>query len=113
MIDGLLLLFGFQLLGELLHRYSSLPLPAPVIGMLLLFLALLIFKAPLSKRIEPAANGIIKHLTLIYFPIGVGLILNWSSFSHYGTALIVSVILSTLLSIPLIALLSQWLLRGK
>lgn len=113
MINGLLLLFGMQLLGEILHQYAHIPLPAPVIGLLLLFFALLIFKAPLSQRIQPAAEGFIRHLTLLYFPIGVGLILNWNQFAEYGLALILAVVFSTIICIPLIALLSQYILRGK
>ncbi len=41
MIDGLLILLLFQFLGELVIHFTGLPLPAPVVGMVLLLLALM------------------------------------------------------------------------
>lgn len=111
-IDGLLLLIGFQFAGELLHHYLHLPIPGSVIGMLLLVIALGL-KLPYSARVEPAANVLINHLALLYFPIGVGLIMEWSKFSQYGWALLVSVVGGTLITIVLVAFLCQRLLRGR
>ena len=39
MIQGLLIVLGFQLLGELVVVGLNLPLPGPVLGMVLLLLA--------------------------------------------------------------------------
>ena len=112
MIDGLLLLLGFQFVGELLHHYLHLPIPGSVIGMLLL-VAALGFKLPFSERVEPAANLLISNLVLLYFPIGVGLVMEWSQFSAYGWALLAAVVGGTLITIPLVALTCQRLLRGR
>lgn len=112
MIDGLLILVAFQFAGELLHRYLHLPIPGAVIGLLLLVLALAL-KLPWSERVEPAANQLISHLSLIYFPIGVGLIMEWNHFSAYGWALVVSVTAGTLLAIVLVALIGKQLLKGR
>jgi holin-like protein len=112
MIDGLLLLIGFQFAGELIDHYLHLPIPGPVIGMLLLVVALSL-RVPFSQRVEPAANALIANLSLIYFPIGVGLVMEWSRFSAYGWALLVAVVGGTLVAIPLVALICQQLLRGR
>jgi len=42
MIDGLLILLLFQFLGEVLIHLTGLPLPAPVVGMILLLFALML-----------------------------------------------------------------------
>lgn len=112
MIDGLLLLLLFQFIGELISRYLPVPVPGPVIGMVLLVVALA-FKAPLAERVETASNKLIGHLALLYFPIGVGLVMEWHKFADYGWALLVSVVGGTLLAIVLVAWLSQLLLRGR
>lgn len=51
MIDGLLILLFFQFLGEVLIRLTGI-LPASVVGMVLLLLALLL-NAPFSQRVAP------------------------------------------------------------
>ena len=40
MLDGLLLLLLFQFLGEALVSVTGIPVPGPVVGMILLLLAL-------------------------------------------------------------------------
>lgn len=111
-IDGLLLLIGFQFVGELIHRYLGVPIPGSVIGMLLLVVALGL-RMPYAEKVEDAANKLISHLTLLYFPIGVGLVMQWDKFSQYGWALLAAVVGGTLLTIPLVAMLCQQLMRGR
>lgn len=112
MLDGLLVLLVFQLLGELLVTGAGLPLPAPVAGMILLLMAL-ILRAPLTERVAPAAGMLLRHLTLLFFPIGVGIVMEWHRFSDHALALLVAVVGGTLLVIPLIALLMQKLLGAR
>ena len=112
MLDGLIILLVFQLAGEALVRFTGLPLPGPVVGMVLLLLALMLRHAWVS-RVAPAAEMLIRHLTLLFFPIGVGIVLEWDRFSEHGTALLVAVIGGTMLTLPLVALLMQRLLGGR
>ena len=76
MIDGLLILLFFQFLGEVVIRLTGIPLPASVVGMVLLLLALLL-NVPFSQRVAPAAGALIKHISLLIFPLGVGIVLQW------------------------------------
>ena len=77
MLDGLLLLLLFQFLGEVLVHFTGLPIPGPVAGMVLLLIAL-IFRASSLHRVAPAANLLISNLVLLFFPIGVGIVLELS-----------------------------------
>lgn len=112
MIDGLLILLLFQFAGEALVRWLSLPLPGPVAGMVLLLVALA-FRRPVLQRVAPAANLLISNLTLLFFPIGVGIALEWHRYSEHGMALLTAVVLGTLMTLVLVTLLLKWLLRGS
>lgn len=110
MLDGLLILLGFQLLGELLVEWLDLPLPGPVAGMLLL-LAALLTRQLWAQRVAPAADMLIRHLTLLFFPIGVGIVLQWSQYAPHAGALALAIGGGTLLTLPLVAGLFRLLLR--
>jgi len=73
MLLALFALLFFQLLGESLARALSLPIPGPVIGFVLFALALAAVPA-LRREVEPTANGLLRHLALLFVPAAVGVI---------------------------------------
>ncbi|MDX1803776.1 MAG: CidA/LrgA family protein [Alcanivorax sp.] len=112
MIDGLLILLLFQFLGEIIIRLTGIPLPASVVGMVLLLLALL-FNAPYSQRVATAAGTLIKHISLLIFPLGVGIVLQWDRYRDNAVALGVAVVLGTIVSLILVTLMLKVLFREK
>ena len=110
MLDGLLILLLFQFLGELIVTVTGLPLPAPVVGMVLLLLALLL-NAPFSQRVAKAAGTLIQYIGLLIFPLGVGIVLQWHRYQEHALALILVVVVGTLISMVGVALLFKWLLQ--
>ncbi len=72
MIHTFATLLIFQTLGEGLAYAFSLPIPGPVIGMLLLFLFLLV-KADVAPRLAPVSLEFLRHLSLLFVPAGVGI----------------------------------------
>ena len=112
MIDGLLILLLFQFFGEVIIRLTGIPLPASVVGMVLLLVALLL-EAPFTQRVAPAAGGLIKHISLLIFPLGVGIVLQWHRYEEYALALGVAVVLGTILSMIVVTLMLKKLLGGK
>lgn len=112
MIDGLLILLLFQFFGEVIIRLTGIPLPASVVGMVLLLVALLL-EAPFTQRVAPAASGLIKHISLLIFPLGVGIVLQWHRYEEYALALGVAVVLGTILSMIVVTLMLKKLLGGK
>jgi holin-like protein len=74
LINGLLWLLGFQLVGEVVVRTLDLTLPGPVAGMLLLFVALQLRKPAATASVFRAADGLLKHLQLLFIPAGVGVV---------------------------------------
>ena len=73
MLSNIALLLLFQLLGEVLSFAFSLPIPGPVIGMVLLLIAL-ILKDNLIEHIRPSASVLLAHLALLFVPAAVGVI---------------------------------------
>ena len=68
-LRGLAWLLVLQLVGEVLARAFSLPLPGPVIGMLLLMPAL--GWRPLREPVTEVARFLLAHLSLLFVPVGV------------------------------------------
>lgn len=108
-LRGFALLLLCQSAGELLARGLGLSLPGPVLGMILLLLALNLpfTRAPASA----AADALLGHLSLLFVPVGVGVISHWDLISQYGVRLLVVIALSTLIGLAVTALVLRALWR--
>jgi putative effector of murein hydrolase LrgA (UPF0299 family) len=108
-LRGLAFLLLLQSVGELLSRGLSLPFPGPVIGMLLLLLAL---RWPLVRQpVAACADFLLSHLSLLFVPVGVGVMTHLSIVSQYGGRMLVVLVLSTLIGLAVTALLLNRLWR--
>lgn len=112
MIEALTLLLAFQLAGELLTALLGLPLPGPVLGMALLFMALLIKGGP-SESLKSTSNGILKNLSLLFIPAGTGVLLHLNRLADDWLPLLASVFLSTALAMMTTALVIKLLYKPK
>lgn len=110
MIGAITLLLVFQLLGEVLSRALSLPIPGPVIGMALLFAALAVRGGP-ATELRDTAQGLLQHLSLLFVPAGTGVMLHYQRLSDEWLPVVVSLLLSTALTIGLSALVLRFLIR--
>ncbi|WP_313705795.1 CidA/LrgA family protein [Massilia sp.] len=98
MLPAFAILLLFQCLGEGAVFLLGLPVPGPVAGMVLLFCALLAWPA-LQTRIEAAANELLRHLSLLFVPAGVGIVAAAASGSGHWLAIGASLVVSTLLTL--------------
>jgi holin-like protein len=110
MLAGLTWLLVFQCLGEVLVRLVGLPVPGPVVGMLLLFVALRV-KGRAPAAIDGAATGLLQHLSLLFVPAGVGVMLHFGRLADEWPALVAALLLSTVVAIGVTAVAMQALLR--
>src|SRR4051794_36101034 len=78
MLQAFAVLLIFQCVGEGVGFVTGLPIPGPVIGMLLLFAALLSWPR-LLELMEQTAAGLLQHLSLLFVPAGVGIMVAASS----------------------------------
>lgn len=88
LVLGLGVLVGFAALGEGLIRLLHLPLPGSVVGMVLLLLALGLRLVRLHW-IEPAADGLLGILGLLFVPATVGAIQFLGAGAEWGLWLLV------------------------
>jgi holin-like protein len=93
LINGITLLLIYQLAGEVSVRLLGLPVPGPVMGMVMLFITLMI-RGQMAKAVEPACIALLGHLSLLFVPAGVGLIVHFNRLQchpatqhhyHYGS----------------------------
>ncbi|ACS34321.1 CidA/LrgA family protein [Thermococcus gammatolerans] len=71
---GLTVIFGFYALGEIVSSGLHLPVPGSVLGMLFLLFALLSGAVKL-EWVENEAEFLVKNMSVLFIPPGVGIIL--------------------------------------
>ena len=112
MLGTLTVLLVFQLAGEALVLYFGIPVPGPVVGMLLLFAALAA-RGSIPAELSASANGILKHLSLLFVPAGTGILVHFSRVADEWPAILLALAGSTALAIGVTALTMQALIRGR
>jgi holin-like protein len=110
MLAALATLLVCQLAGEVIVRALAMPLPGPVVGMALLFFVML-SRAPIPKEIGATADTLLKHLSLLFVPAGVGVVQHLSLLGHEGLRLILVVVLATVITLVVTALTFEYLAR--
>ena len=82
MLRSLFIIFFYQLLGEAIQKIFEINIPGPVVGLILLLLSFIIFSKKLTqskkiiKEISVTSNRIINYLSLLFVPIGVGVVMH-------------------------------------
>lgn len=112
MLQGLAVLLLCQSAGEALSRLLklglNLPLPGPVLGML--GLAALLGWPPLRRPVGAAADGLLAHLSLLFVPVGVGVMVHGALIAQYGARMLLALVLSTWIGLVVCALVLRALL---
>ena len=109
-LTGVTWLLVFQLVGEALNKALQLPVPGPVLGLILLLFGLR-FWPPLRLQIGQSADAILAHLSLLFIPAGVGVILYFRELLASGWALIAVLLVSTWVGLAVTALVAQALIK--
>jgi len=92
--SGFGILAGLYLAGELLSRWLGLFLPGSLVGMVLL--TLLLFSGIVKlEQVEMAADGLLRHLILLFVPSAVGIMVFANSISGLAVEIIMTALLST------------------
>ena len=112
MLQGLSLLLLFQFAGEALVLGLDWPVPGPVAGMALLFVALLWRGGP-GQGLTQAASQLLRYLSLLFIPAGTGVVLYGALLASEWLPLSVALVASTLLALAVTALLLRALVRPR
>jgi holin-like protein len=111
MLNGLTLLLVVQLVGEGVARGLKLPVPGPVVG-LLLTLFLLKAVPQVRQMLGEAANGLLSHLSLLFIPAGVGVVMYVRELAQDLVPIAIAIIVSTIVGLGVTAWVAQRLLRS-
>lgn len=110
MARGIAVLLVFQLAGEVLSRLLQLPVPGPVVGLLLLLLALQL-GLPADEPLRGASSGLLSHLSLLFVPAGVGIMRHAHRLRDEWPALLAALLVSTAATVAITGWLAQRLGR--
>jgi holin-like protein len=97
------LLLICQLIGEAIARGLDLPLPGPVVGMALLFAGLLL-RGGVPEGLAKTSGGLLDHLSLLFVPAGVGVMLHFSLVAREWLPIAGALIGSAVLTVAVTAL---------
>jgi putative effector of murein hydrolase LrgA (UPF0299 family) len=103
MLEALTLILVCQLIGEACVLFAGLPVPGPVLGMLLL-LAWLFLRGDLPESVGRTADTLLSHLSLLFVPAGVGVLVHWERVRGQWAAIAAALVLGTLITLAVTAL---------
>lgn len=112
MLNSLTLILVCQLAGELVSVWLKLPVPGPVIGMVLLFVYLVV-RGGISDSMATTADGLLGHLSLLFVPAGVGVMLHFRLLEDNWLTVSAALIFSTIATIIVTALMMKWLSKAS
>jgi holin-like protein len=114
MLQSIFAIFLFQLVGEMVQKYFVLTVPGPVIGLVLLLLAMLASDrigsnpaARLKQRLVVTAETLLGHLPLLFVPIGVGVVMHINLLEDQLAAVLGVIFIGTVLTVGFSALLME------
>ncbi|AEC51317.1 hypothetical protein PNA2_0400 [Pyrococcus sp. NA2] len=101
MYRGITIIFGFLFLGEIVE-YLGVPVPGSVLGMIMLTLSLILGIVKL-EWVEKEANFLVRNMSVMFIPPGVGIILYTDILKENAIPLTVALILSFLITLAVTA----------
>ncbi len=114
MLRSIFVIFFFQLLGEFFKKFFEMRIPGPVIGLILLLVTLIFLKkfkktaiVNLKTDVINTSNYILSYLSLLFVPIGVGVVMHLSYLENNLFRVLIIVFISTILTIAGTAFLME------
>ena len=112
-IKQILIIFGVTFLGELLHDWIPLPVPASIYGLVLMFLCLQLRVFRLED-VRDTALFLIEIMPLMFIPAATGLMTSWGIIRAKLFAYLVIAVITTVLVMVVSGRVTQFFLRrGK
>ena len=114
MLRAIFIIFFFQLLGEAIKKFFEMRIAGPVLGLILLLVVLIFLKrfktaaiTNLKEDVINTSNYILNYLSLLFVPIGVGVVMHLSYLENNLFKVLIIVFISTILTIGLTAFLME------
>lgn len=110
MLEYLTLILACQLIGEFAVSTANIPFPGPVAGMILLF-GFLLIRGEIPEALGQVSGALLNNLSLMFVPAGVGVMVHLELLGSDALPLSIALVVSTLLTIAITALVMLWLSR--
>jgi len=115
-LRGFFVILLFQLTGEVIQKFFALVIPGPVIGLIFLLFTLIYLRRVKVKKIlnvkkdvMSTATAITSYLSLLFVPIGVGVVMHISYLEKNLYQVLGVVVIGTMLTVGLTAKLMEYL----
>ena len=110
MLPYITVLLLCQLAGEVTVRLCGLPLPGPVVGMVILFVALVI-RGRVPPGLNDAVKAILGNFALLFIPASVGVMVHVKAIAAEAWPIAAAILGSTALTLVVAGRLMQALTR--
>jgi len=116
MLRGFFVILLFQLIGEVIQKFFALVIPGPVIGLIFLLFTLIYLRRVKMKKIlnvkkdvMSTATAITSYLSLLFVPIGVGVVMHISYLEKNLYQVLGVIVIGTMLTVGITAKLMEYL----
>ena len=116
MLRSFFIILLYQLVGETLQKFFNIIIPGPVIGLVLLLITFIFIKKfkdkkvlQIKKDVIKTGNIIVSHLSLLFIPIGVGVVMHISYLGENLFQVFAVIVIGTLLTVAFTAKIMELL----
>ena len=95
-IKQLVIILIITFLGEVLHRFIPLPIPASIYGLILMLICLET-KIVKLDQVKSTGNFLLEIMPIMFIPAAVGLINVWSDILYIVLPILIITVLTTVL----------------
>ena len=111
-ISQFIIIIAFTFIGELLHFFIPLPIPASIYGIVLLFICL-VMKWIKVAEIRETSTFLIAIMPVMFIPAAVGLIDSWAAIRSHILQYAIVTIVSTFVVMGAAGRVTQRLVRSN
>ena len=104
------LIMFISFLGEVLHHYLPLPIPASIYGLVILFVGLLTGVVKLS-HVEETGRFLIEIMPLMFIPAAVGLLESWGILAPIWIPIVGITLITTVIVMIVSGKITQCVIR--
>lgn len=112
MIDGLVQIFLWQGIGELVSKFFIPSIPGPVIGLILL-VSYLTLKDEVSPSLSMVADSFRQHLALLFVPASVGVVIYLPELKTHALAITAALVISVVVAMAVTGLVLKLFSRSR